>query len=445
MTGQAPPPAALEAQTIRKLRLRLLPFLFLLYIVSFLDRINIGFAALTMNRELAISSQQFGLLAGIFFFGYFVFEIPSNLILHRIGARRWIARILVTWGVVAALTGLVENVSQLYLLRFLLGVAEAGFFPGIILYLTYWFRQRDLAHAVALFMTAIAASNIAGAPLSGLILDHVHWLGISSWRWLLALEGLPAILGGILTFWLLPDRPSDAKFLAPEEREWLSAELSREERGKLDTHKITVLEALGNRRVWHLTAVYFAMAVALYAVGIWLPQIVQSFSSRYSNTRIGLLVMLPHLAGLAAMILVSLDSDRTLERRFHSSLPAFVGGVALLLVGVAGSAWLSLVLLSVVVAGIYSFYGPFWALPSQFLAGFSAAAGIALVNSVGNLGGFLGPFVMGAISKRTGSVHGGLLFAGACMLVAAILVLLLPKIAAGARVAANAPEQSLEP
>lgn len=445
MTGQALPPAALEAQTIRKLRLRLLPYLFLLYIVSFLDRINIGFAALTMNRELAISSQQFGLLAGIFFFGYFVFEVPSNLILHRIGARRWIARILVTWGVVAALTGLVENVSQLYLLRFLLGVAEAGFFPGIILYLTYWFRQRDLAHAVALFMTAIAASNIAGAPLSGLILDHVHWLGISSWRWLLALEGLPAILGGILTFWLLPDRPGDAKFLAPEEREWLSAELSREERGKLDAHKITVLEALGNRRVWHLTAVYFAMAVALYAVGIWLPQIVQSFSSYYSNTRIGLLVMLPHLAGLAAMILVSLDSDRTRERRFHSSLPAFVGGVALLLVGVAGSAWLSLVLLSVVVAGIYSFYGPFWALPSQFLAGFSAAAGIALVNSVGNLGGFLGPFVMGAISKRTGSVHGGLLFAGACMLVAAILVLLLPKTAAGARVAANAPEQSLEP
>jgi MFS transporter, ACS family, tartrate transporter len=428
MTSQAPlPQSALQATTIRKLRLHLLPFVFLLYIVSFLDRINIGFAALTMNRELAITSQQFGLLAGIFFFGYFGFEIPSNLILHRIGARRWIARILVTWGVIAALTALVENVSQLYLLRFLLGIAEAGFFPGVILYLTYWFHQRDLAHAVALFMTAIAVSNIIGAPISGVILDQVHWFGISSWRWLLALEGLPAILGGILTFRLLPDRPQNAKFLSPEERDWLSAELSREERGKLATRRMTVPQALGNGRVWHLTAIYFAMAVALYAVGIWLPQIVQSFSSRYSNTRIGLLVMLPHLAGLAAMILVSFHSDRTLERRFHSGLPALVGGFALLLVGDAGPAWLSLVLLSVVVAGIYSFFGPFWAMPSQFLAGFSAAAGIALVNSVGSLGGFLGPFVMGAISKRTGSVHGGLLFAGACMLLAGILVLLAPR------------------
>ncbi|HEV2387789.1 MAG TPA: MFS transporter [Candidatus Acidoferrales bacterium] len=425
----APPPVALAAGAVGKVRRRLLPFLFLLYIVSFLDRINIGFAALTMNRELAITSQQFGLLAGIFFFGYFVFEIPSNLILHRIGARRWIARILVTWGFVAALTALVHSVAQLYLLRFLLGVAEAGFFPGIILYLTYWFRQRDLAHAVALFMTAIAVSNIVGAPLSGLILDHIHWLGFSSWRWLLALEGLPAILCGVLTLRLLPDRPRDARFLAPEERDWLTAELGREERRKLDAHPSTVLQAIASRRVWHLTAVYFAMAVALYAVGIWLPQIVQSFSSRYSNTRIGLLVMLPHLAGLAAMVPISRRSDRTLERRYHCSLPAIVGGIALLCVGGAGSAWLSLVLLSVVVAGIYSFYGPFWALPTQFLTGFSAAAGIALVNSVGNLGGFLGPYVMGAIGKRTGSVRGGLLFSAASMLLAGILVILLPKTA----------------
>jgi MFS transporter, ACS family, tartrate transporter len=226
---------SIEASTIQKVRIRLLSFAFLLFVVAFLDRINIGFAALTMNKELGITSQQFGLVAGIFFFGYFTFEIPSNLVLHKIGARIWIARILFTWGVVAVLTGLVHSVHQLYVMRFLLGLAEAGYIPGIILYLTYWFRQREQAQAVALFTMGGPVTSILGAPLSGLILDYIHWFGMSSWRWLLILEGIPAVACGFLTYYLLPNRPDEAKFLTAEEKQWIRAELAREEQHKLTT------------------------------------------------------------------------------------------------------------------------------------------------------------------------------------------------------------------
>jgi MFS family permease len=213
MDGPAAASMTIGTRTIRKVQIRILPYILLLYIISFLDRLNIGFAALTMNRELAITSQQFGFLVGIFFVGYSVLEIPSNLILHKVGARIWIARILIVWGIVAALTGLVHTVHQLYVARFVLGLAEAGYYPGILLYLTYWFRQREQAQAIALFMTAIPITNILGAPVSGLILDHVHWFGLSSWRWLLILEGLPAVIFGLLTYFLLPSRPSEGGFL----------------------------------------------------------------------------------------------------------------------------------------------------------------------------------------------------------------------------------------
>src|SRR5207249_3593502 len=212
---------SIETGTIRKVRTRILPFLFLLYIICFLDRINISFAALTMNKELAITSQQFGLLSGIFFFGYFLFEVPSNLLLHKIGARIWIARILITWGIVATLTGFIHNVHQLYVMRFLLGLAEAGYYPGVVLYLTYWFRQRERAQAIALVLTGLPVASILGAPVSGLILDHVHWLGVSSWRWLLILEGVPAVVFGVFTYFLLPSRPAEAEFLALDQRDWI--------------------------------------------------------------------------------------------------------------------------------------------------------------------------------------------------------------------------------
>ena len=413
-------------QAIRKARLRILPFVFLLFVVALLDRVNIGFAALTMNQELAISSQQFGLVFGLFFFGYFLLEIPSNLLLHKLGARVWIARILISWGIVAMLTGFVHTVHQLYIVRFLLGLAEAGFFPGMALYLTYWFPERERARALALLIAAIPVTTILGAPLSGLILDHVHWLSLSSWRWLLILEGAPAIACGALTYYLLPDRPAAARFLSAAEREWIRAEVALEEQQKLAQHQYSVLQTLASGRVWHLALTYFGLMIGNYALQSWTPQLVKSLSSLYSNSTIGLLVTIPNLVGLAAMIIVSRNSDRKLERRYHVAIPAIVAAAALVLLGATRSPLYSVTLLSLAAAGIYSLLGPFWTLPGEFLTGFSAAAGIALINSVGNLGGFAGPYMIGTIAMKTGSLYAGLATAGFALFLAAVLVLLLP-------------------
>jgi ACS family tartrate transporter-like MFS transporter len=418
---------SIESKTIRKLRLRILPAVFLLFVVALLDRNNIGFAALTMSRELAISSQQFGLLFGIFFFGYFLFEIPSNLFLHKIGARVWIARILISWGIVATLTGFVHTVPQLYSVRFLLGLAEAGYFPGMALYLTYWFPKREQARALALLIAANPVATILGAPVSGLILDHVHWLGVSSWRWLLILEGTPAIFGGVLTYFLLPNRPQEAKFLSADEKEWIRAELRREELHKLERRQYTALQALASGRVWHLSLAYFGMMIGNYALQSWAPQLVKSLSSLYSNGTIGLLVAIPSLVGLVAMILVSRSSDRRFERRYHVAIPTIIAGLALVLLGTTRSPFYSVILLSLLAAGVYSLYGPFWALPSEFLTGFSAAAGIALINSIGNLGGFAGPAMIGAIATKTGNIYAGLSLAGVSLFISATLVLVLPR------------------
>src|SRR5437764_10310152 len=418
---------AVEARTIRKVRTRILPFLFLLYIICFLDRINISFAALTMNKELAITSQQFGLLSGIFFFGYFLFEVPSNLLLHKIGARIWIARILITWGILAMLTGLVQSVDQLYAVRFLLGLAEAGYFPGIALYLTYWFRQRDQAQAIALFLTGIPVTSILGDPLSGFILDHVHWLSISSWRWLLILEGIPAVVGGVLTYFLLPSRPAEAKFLSQEEKDSMEGVLASEEREKLANHKISALQALMDRRIWHLGLIGFTLNIGMYTMNFWMPKLVKSISTGHSNSLIGLLVMIPHLVGLPVMVMVSRSSDRQRERRFHAAIPAIVAGIALALLGATHSIFPTMLLLSFAALGIYSVYGPLYSLPREFLTGFAAASGIALVSSLANLGGFADPYAPGWYSQRTGSSHRSLMVAGLAWFARAPLLSLLPR------------------
>jgi D-galactonate transporter len=417
----------IEASMIRKLRVRILPVLFLLYVVCFIDRVNIGFAALTMNQDLAISSQQFGLASGIFFFGYFLFEVPSNLLLHKIGARIWIARILITWGTVAVAMGFVRTVHQLYVVRFLLGLAEAGYFPGIVLYLSYWFPRRERAQPLALILVGLPIASIVGGPISGLILDHVHWLGISSWRWLLVLEGLPAIVGGVLTYFLLPNRPAEAKFLTTEEKEYIRADLLREEQQKLEQHHYSVFQAMTSGRVWLLSAADFGVLMGLYTLSFWTPQLLKSLSGRYSNTAVGFLVMIPNLAGLLGMVMVSRSSDRMLERRNHAALVAFIGGVALVLMGATDSPFFLIAFLSLLAVGVYSFAGPFWALPGEFLTGYSAAAGIGLINSIANLGGFAGPYAIGVMSSWTGSLSKAYALAGIPLFISVSLLLLLPK------------------
>ena len=417
----------IETRTIWKLQIRLIPFLFLLYVIAMVDRINVGFAALTMNKELGITNQQFGIAAGIFFVGYLLFEVPSNLMLHKVGARMWIARILLSWGLVATLTGLAQSVHQLYAARFLLGLAEAGYFPGIVLYLTYWFPQRDQARTLGLFLTGYPITSIVGAPISGFILDHVHWLGLGSWRWLLILEGLPAIGLAFFTRFVLPNRPEEAKFLSSEEKGWLQAELAREQEQKLQQRPHSALEGLTNPRVWHLVAVYFGMMIGGYTMAFWMPQIVKAMSSEFSNSIVGYLVMIPYASALVAMVLVSRSSDRKMERRYHVAGSLLAGGVAFVLLGGIHSPLVTMALLTLLCVGYCSSLSPFWALPGEFLVGYSAASGIALVNSVGNLGGFAGPYVVGFISGKTGKLYGGLAFAGMAMLLSATLVLLLSR------------------
>ena len=427
MSGLSMASDLIEEATIRKLRIRLLPFLFALYVVAFIDRINLGFAALTMNRELAITSQQFGLAAGIFFWGYFLFEVPSNLILHRIGARVWITRILITWGIVAMLTGFVQSAHQLYAARFALGLAEAGYFPGIVLYLGYWFRQREKAQAIALILIGIPLASVLGGPISALILDHMHWFGLSSWRWLLILEGLPAITCVPLTRFLLPNGPAEARFLTRDEKPRIADQLQQEDRQKAGAHSISVARTLIHPRVLHLAVIGFANAFGTYTVSFWLPQILKSALGEQSNSKVGLLVMIPNLLGLIAMILVSRHSDRALERRHHMAAASAVAGIAMLLLGVPRSPFLSVVLFSAVAVGTYSFIPVFMSTPGEFLTGISAAAGIALVTSVANFGGFVGPYTVGLIRQRTGNLYYGLICSGVFFLISASLALVLPK------------------
>ena len=423
--ADSPVETPIEHKTIRKLQFRLIPYLFLLYVVAMIDRVNIGFAQLTMNKELGLTSQQYGIAAGIFFIGYFLFEVPSNLILHKVGARIWIARILLGWGLVASLTGLVGSIHQLYAARVLLGFAEAGYFPGIVLYLTYWFRQREQARVLSLFLTGFAVNSILGAPVSGFILTHVHWLGLGSWRWLFLLEGLPAIALGFLTYLVLPNRPSEAGFLTPEQKRWLQTELAREEEAKWGRR--SAIEGMTHFRVWHLAVIYFAMMIGSYTLSFYAPTLVESLSSEYSYSLVGSLVMVPYLAALVGMIFIGRSSDRRMERRYHGAISLLVGGIGFLSLTALHSPFVTIVLLSLLAIGYCSSLSPFWAMPSEFLSGFSAASGIAFINSVGNLGGFFGPSMVGFITQKTGTLYGGLAFAGVSLLVGATLVLLLPK------------------
>ena len=410
---------------LSKARRRLIPFLFVLYLVAYLDRINVGFASLQMNHELGLSESVFGLGAGLFFLGYSLFEVPSNLLLERVGARRWIARIMISWGVAAMAMTLVRGVASFFSVRFILGMAEAGFFPGVILYLTFWFPAREQARAVALFMTATALAGIIAGPVSGALLELHGFAGLSGWQWLFILEGLPAVILGVLVWLYLPNRPDDAAWLEVDERDALSMRLEQERRLSTHIRQRSLGEAISNSKVWILSLIYFAIVFGLYGVTFWLPQIIQGFGHR-SDFEIGLLSAIPFVGAAVAMVFAGVASDRSGERRWHLAFCATVGAAGLMLASMTHAPLLSLGALSIAAAGISGTFGPFWAMQGEFFSGTAAAGAIALVNSIGNLGGFAGPFIVGMVKQRTHSFAGGMIVMAASMVAAGVIALTLP-------------------
>lgn len=427
-------PTPTESAVVAKLTRRLIPFLFLLYIVAYVDRINVGFAKLQMSTQLHFSEQVYGFAAGIFFAGYFFFQVPSNLILNRVGARRWIALLMVVWGSISASMMLVTTSRSFYILRFLLGLAEAGFFPGVILYLRSWFPAAARARTVALFMTAAALSGVAGGVISGSILTLEHAGGLQAWQWLFLLEGLPAILLGIVVYFRLPDRPADAKWLTEEDRAWLSQILDRENeatlpRGTALSQATSVLQAnwwsvFLNPSVLILGLIYFCLNTCSYGISLWLPTMIKNLSSS-SNFRVGIISALPYIVAAIGMVAVGRHSDRTGERRWHVALPAFAGAAAFLAAAYSASTLVAVIALTIAVLGTFSMLGPFWAMPTSLLTTATASAGIAVVNSIGNLGGFAGPYIMGLTHTANGNFKTGLSVLAVSMMTCAVLALLV--------------------
>jgi ACS family tartrate transporter-like MFS transporter len=416
-----------ESAVLSKVTRRLIPFMFLLYIVSYLDRINVGFAALQLNKELQFDPAVFGLGAGIFFIGYFIFEIPSNLIMERIGARLWIARILITWGVISSAMMFVNGVFAFYVLRFLLGIAEAGFFPGMILYLTYWFPVNTRGRAIARFTTATAIGGVVGGPISGMLLKMNGIAGLAGWQWLFLAEGIPAIVLGFVVLAVLPDGPQNAGWLTASERGWVLSQLEEErEQLKLVHSHSTLGGAIRSARVWTLAFIYFAVIMSFYGISLWLPQIVQSFS-RMSDLIVGFLSAVPYVAASFGMVIIGKRSDRTRERRRHVAGSAFAAAAGLVAAGFLKVPAAELAALSLAALGIWGTLGPFWAMSSEFLTGTGAAAGIALINSIGNLGGFLGPYLVGLVRSRTDNFAFALLSLAVWPFMGAVVTLLTPE------------------
>lgn len=412
----------MEEAVVRRLTWRLVPFLFLLYIVAYLDRTNVGFAALQMQQQFRFTDTVYGLGAGMFFAGYFCFQVPSNLMLERVGARRWIATLMVIWGVISSAMVLVSGARSFYGLRFLLGAAEAGFFPGIIFYFKNWLPARARARTVARFMTAAPLSGVVGGPISGALLDLHMKLGLRGWQWMFVIEGIPAVLLGFVALGYLVDSPERAPWLSVAEREWLLETLRAE--GKEVVAGAGTFSAMKMGRVWLLALVYFGLNTVSYGVSLWLPKMIQSLSG-VGNFMVGVISTIPYVAAAIAMVAVGLHSDRTGERRWHTALPAFAGAIALTAAAFSTSVAPSILLISVAVMGVYSVMGPFWSMPTTFLSGTAAAAGIAFINSIGNLGGFAGPYVIGLVRTSTGQFTGGLLLVSGALAVSGVVVLCL--------------------
>ena len=416
--------ATLERETLRKVTLRLIPFLLLLYIVAWLDRVNVGFAALQMNEGLGFNAAVYGFGAGVFFAGYALFEVPSNLVLARVGARRWIARIMITWGVISVSMMFVRSPTSFYLLRFLLGVAEAGFFPGIIYYLGNWYPAEQRARAVSWFMVAIPLSIVIGGPVAGLLLGLDGLLGLNGWQWLFLLEGAPAVILGFVVLFYLTDSPAQARWLKPEEQRWLDDRIKSEQAHAKERHGVGLRQALLHPTVWQLAFIMFTCQSGSYGLSLWAPQIVKGLSG-LSDLLVGLVTAIPYIGAAIGMVLIGMSSDRSGERFLHIAVPCLIAAAGFMASAWIGSPIPGMIALTVAAVGDLGSRGPFWALPGRFLAGSASAGGIALINTVGSLGGFVGPYAVGFVKHKTGGFTGGLLLLAALLLAGAIVTLRL--------------------
>jgi MFS transporter, ACS family, tartrate transporter len=438
----------LEIRTIRKVSARLIPFLMICYFIAYLDRVNVGFAALTMNKALGLTATMFGFGSGIFFVTYFLFEVPSNLALDRFGARKWIARIMLSWGILSGLTAFIPPIARatglgndttFYILRALLGFAEAGFFPGIIFYLTLWYPTVYRGRIVGAFMAAIPLSSAIGSPISGMILGMDGVGGLDGWQWLFIVEAAPAVLLAFVTYFYLTDLPVDAHWLEADERVWLAERLAAERRQREAAQTLSVWEAMRNPRVWALALVYFGLVACVYGVGFWLPQIIKAFG--LSNAATGWVTAIPYAIGAAFMVWYGYHSDTTGERKGHTAVGLLIAAAGTAGATLTGNPALTMVAFTIGACGVFGTLPVFWTLPTAVLSGTAAAAGIAVINSIGNLAGFVGPAAMGWIKDATGSFTGGLLLIAALAIVAMVVVLALGHNAALERAPAPALKQ----
>jgi MFS transporter, ACS family, tartrate transporter len=438
---------SVEKRALRRITWRIVPYVCFLYFIAFIDRVNIGFAALTMNKDIGLSPAVFGFGAGIFFLGYFIFEVPSNLILEKVGARRWIARILITWGIISGAMAFVEGAYSFYALRFLLGVAEAGFFPGIILYLSYWFPARNRAAVTAIFMAAAPISVALGSPISTALMELDGLMGMKGWQWMFIMEAAPAVIMGFVTFFFMTDRPEKATWMPADEKAWLVKTMDAEVAARAGAAHPSPWRALVNPRVLALAVIYFGTSAGLYTLGIWAPSIIKQLG--VSTMTVGFLNMVAPTVSVIAMYLWSRHSDRTGERTWHVVIACLCASTGLILAGastdliLAGAAAgliIVIMTLTMVNVGISSCKPPLWSMPTMFLSGPAAAAGIATINSIGNLGGFVGPSMIGWIKQSTGSFAGGLYFVAGLLVLSAALTLVLAR--QGKRIQAKAENKT---
>jgi len=411
---------------VSKVKWRIVPFAFLLYFFNGMDRVNLGYAALTMNKALAISSVFFGTISAAFFIAYLICQIPSNIVLQRVGVNKLIPTITILWGAITSLNFFAQSGTQVAIFRFLLGVAEAGFFPGMIYYFTFWFPARERAQVTSLFFLSGPVSGLFASPISGWIVQNAHWLGADGWRWLFVIEGLPTIILGTLAFFLLKNSPRDVKWLDNEEKNWLESELAKEKEGKVKVQSLSFGKVIKNGTLWRLACIYMFAQAASQASMFWMPGLVKGFSSSFTSTTVGFLMMIPNLLGLLTMIFWGTHSDKTGERKYHTALPILILGLSFVLIMATNDLPIKLVALALYGLGMWNYFGAYWTFPSKLLAPELLAVGIALINSCSSFGGFMGNYVIGFLSKATGTSGVYLYMAGLCL--ASFLLLVTMKI-----------------